>query len=398
MNTTQYKSNRKIKKLPVFNDDKELLQFLERSLTDNLKQFIKVSVSTLVKAEMEQIRDEIRQSGGQVPSFNGSYNRQLISPFGKVSDIPISRFREGFGADGALAPSALSSFEDEKARTWDLLRDMHLLGISQRKVKHIASKHLGIKISNKAIKEAVHDLVMHESMQINNKVLSDEYEYLYMDGIWEKIKGGGWDHTKAVVLCVLGVKSDGIREVIGFSLARSESEEAWTELLTSIKSRGLTGSRLNMITMDDSAGAKIAIDKIYPSTPIQNCLVHKIRSVMMKTSKNNRASVTEDLSTITNANSPDEAMSLAKAIVKKWYTAEEKAMNSLKHNFEYCLTYFQFPKDQWKQIRSTNILEREFREVRRRTKVNDHSFNDFDSARRYHEGIFQYLNQHYPAK
>jgi transposase-like protein len=108
--------------------------------------------------------------------------------------------------------------------------------------------------------------------------------------------------------------------------------------------------------------------------------------------------VTEDLKTITNANSPDKAMEAAKAIVKKWYVREEKAMNSLKHNFEYCLTYFQFPKDKWASIRSTNILEREFREVRRRTKVNDHSFNDIESARRYHEGIFQYLNANYPAR
>lgn len=398
MNTTHYKSNRKIKKLPVFNDEKDLLSFLERSLTDNLKQFIKVSISTLIKTEMEQIRDEIRQSGNQVPSFNGSYSRQLVSPFGKVSDIPIPRFREGFGSDGALAPSTLASFEDEKSRTWNLLKDMHLLGISQRKVKQLANKHLGLKISPKSIKNAMHDMVMHESMQINNKVLSDDYEYLYMDGIWEKIKGGGWDDTKAVVLCVLGVRSDGTREMIGFNLARAESKEAWTELLTNIKARGLTGDRLNMITMDDSAGAKIAIDKVYPRTPVQNCLVHKLRSVMMKTSRTNRASVVEDLKAITNSTSPDESTKVARAIVKKWYTTEEKAMNSLKHNFEYCLTYFQFPKDKWKQIRSTNILEREFREVRRRTKINDHSFNDFNSARRYHEGIFQYLNQHYPAK
>ena len=150
--------------------------------------------------------------------------------------------------------------------------------------------------------------------------------------------------------------------------------------------------------MDDSAGAKAAIDKVYPSVPIQNCLVHKLRAVMQKTSYANRAAVTEDLKTITHAQSPDEATRAAKDIVKKWYIREETAMNSLKHNFEYCLTYYQFPKEDWSKIRTTNIIEREFREVRRRTKVNDHSFNDFESQRRYHEGIFQYLNANYPAR
>lgn len=397
MLTTQNNSIKQIKKLPIFDDDKDLLQFLERSLTDNLKQFIRVSISTLVKAEMEQIRVGLQSQPGSVqqPHFNGYYNRQLVSPFGKVEDIPIPRFRDGFGDN---VPSVLSSFEDEKDRTWKLLHDMHLLGISQRKVKHIAQKHLGLGISANAIKEAMHNLVMDESTQINNQALNDEYEYLFMDGIWEKVKGGGWDNTKAVVLCVVGMKADGTRQLIGFTLARAEDEESWRELLTSIKQRGLTGKTLSLIVMDDSAGAKAAIDRIYPQVLIQNCLVHKLRSVQSKTSYQHKAAVIEDLKAITNASSPDEATAAAKAIVKKWYVREEKAMNSLKHNFEYCLTYFQFPKDKWSKLRTTNIIEREFREVRRRTKVNDHSFNDFNSARRYHEGIFQYLNANYPAR
>src|SRR5579884_3629981 len=141
MSTTQKHSSRTIKKLPVFEDEKDLLQFLERSLTDNLKQFIRVSIQTLVKTEMQQIRDELQQAGQVTPAFNGSYGRQLISPFGRIEDVPIPRFRDGFGD---TPPTVLAGFEDEKSRTWDLLRDMHLLGISQRKVKHLANKHLGL--------------------------------------------------------------------------------------------------------------------------------------------------------------------------------------------------------------------------------------------------------------
>ena len=131
MLATQSHATKTIKKLPVFEDEKDLMQFLERSLTDNLKQFIRVSISTLVKAEMEQIRSSLQDQ----PSFNGYYHRNLVSPFGKVQDIPIPRFRDGFGGQ---PPTVLSSFEDEKDRTWDLIRDMHLLGISQRKVKQLA--------------------------------------------------------------------------------------------------------------------------------------------------------------------------------------------------------------------------------------------------------------------
>lgn len=167
MSTTQVYSNKVIKKLPVFEDEKDLLQFLERSLTDNLKQFIRVSISTLVKAEMEQIRSNLQEQ----PHFNGYYTRQLVSPFGKVEAVPIPRFRDGFGDN---ASTVLSSFEDEKSRTWKLLQDMHMMGISQRKVKHIAQKHLGLTISTNAVKAATHELVMHEPAQINKKLLDDD--------------------------------------------------------------------------------------------------------------------------------------------------------------------------------------------------------------------------------
>jgi transposase-like protein len=194
------------------------------------------------------------------------------------------------------------------------------------------------------------------------------------------------------------MRADGSYQMLGFTLARSEDANSWTDLLSSIKQRGLSGKTIDVVTMDDSAGCKLAIERVFKDTPIQNCIVHKLRSVLSKTSHKHKAAMSEDLKFISNAQTPDEALAAAKAVAKKWYQKEEKATASLRHNFEYCLTYYQYPKDIWKKIRSTNVLEREFREVRRRTKVNDHSFNSFESANMYHESIFQYLNNNYPAK
>lgn len=396
MTTTQFKSTKKIRKMPVFDDEKDLSAFLEKSLTDNLKHFIRHSITTLVKAEMEQIKEDLKdKSASMSPSFNGYYSRDLVSPYGKVEDIPIPRFRDGFGN---YPPATLGGFEDEKSRTWKLLHDMHLMGISQRKVKSLANKHFGIDISTSKLKDVSYELVMHESAQINSRQLTDEYQFLFCDGIWEKVKGSGWDKTAAVVLCVLGMRADGSYQILGFAVARAEDSDSWTNLLNNIKERGLSGERLDLVTMDDSAGCKLAIERVFKNTPIQNCIVHKLRNVLSKTSHKHKTAMAEDLKVISNAQSPDEALAAAKETAKKWYTKEEKAIASLRHNFEYCLTYYQYPKDIWKKIRSTNVLEREFREVRRRTKVNDHSFNSFESANMYHEGIFQYLNSNYPAK
>ena len=104
------------------------------------------------------------------------------------------------------------------------------------------------------------------------------------------------------------------------------------------------------------------------------------------------------LKVVYKARTKDEATAAAQALVKKWYTKEEQACASLRHNFELTLTYLDFPPELWSKIRSNNILEREFREVRRRTKTFDNSFNDERSLDRYHNGVLTWLNDNYPRK
>ncbi len=129
---------------------------------------------------------------------------------------------------------------------------------------------------------------------------------------------------------------------------------------------------------------------------MQICIAHKIRDVMGKTSAQHKAGLAEDLQLVYRARTREEATGRAQALVKKWYLKEEKACNSLKHNFEHTLTYLDFPPDLWSKIRTNNMLEREFREVRRRTKVFDNSFNSEESLNRYHNGVFSWLNSNYP--
>lgn len=380
----------KITKLPVFGDDRDLVKFLETSFAETAKQYIKALATTLVKAEME----EFRQKADRDMSFNGYYPRQLVSPFGRVADVPVPRFRE---APAGLDLRSMQLFGEEQQRVMALLADMHLQGISQRKLQKLANKHLGLNWGTKRLGSAYRELVEKEEFQINSQGLDDSYEYLYCDGIWEKVKGYGWNDPRAVVLCVLGVKADGSRKLLGFAMARAEDGEAWNRLLLGIKERGLTGRNLKLVTSDDSGGFKKALSHVYPRVPLQLCIVHKMRDVLGQTSAKNKPLLGEDLKVVYEARTKEDAMAAAQALVKKWYTKEERACASLRHNFELTLTYLDFPPESWSKIRSNNIVEREFREVRRRTKTFDNSFNDEQSLNRYHNGIFTYLNDNYPA-
>lgn len=375
-----------------FNSDKELSDFLLANLTDSLKQSIRITVRIMIKQEMENLRKEVNEK----LSFNGSYTRSMTSGLGQVSDIAVPRFREKPMAELPLTSTAV--FDQEKEKFLKVVAEMHRLGISQRKVAALCENCFGVKVSKNRVGSVHRELAREESLKINSRALSDEFSQIMADGIWVKCKNFGLaEDKKVVLLCVLGIKEDGERRIIGFRQAESEDFESWSSLLEDIKKRGPAGKNLKLLTADDNGGLAKAASYLYPKVPLQICIAHKMRNVITKTRYKNRSIIASDLKPVYQAETREQAVSLMRQFSRKWYVAEEKAVKSLRFNFERTLTYFDFPKDIWKKIRTTNILEREFREVRRRIKVFDNSFDNSQSLMNYGNTIFDYLNNHYPA-
>jgi transposase-like protein len=346
----------------------------------------------LIKEEMKSYKREMSQVVESL-QFNGYYHRQLESPFGRIEDIPVARFRQATDYE----PRALGVFEQQKEQLGGIIADMHLQGISQRKVAKLVKKIYQSKASKNRVGAVHKQLAQVEEAQINSQPIEDEYETILLDGIWVRAKGFGWDSNKAVLLCALGVKADGSRKILGFQSARSESYEDWYRLLIRLKERGLTTASVRLAITDDTDGLTKALKQLMPKVPIQHCVVHKMRNVLGKTSHKHKAAMGQDLKEIYNQTNKKDMLTKAKDIVKKWYLKEPKAVASLKHHFEYTISYLDFPQEDHRKLRTTNILEREFREIRRRIKVFDSSFNDTKSLDRYGARIINYLNQNYPA-
>lgn len=382
----------KPQKAPVFNTDKELADFLLNNVTDSLKQSIKVTVRIMIRQEMEDFRKEVNEK----LSFNGSYERNMLSTLGKIEGIQVPRFRE-MALPGQNLKS-FSVFDQEKERFFNLVAEMHRLGISTRKVEQLCRSLFGMNISKNTVSAVHKELAEAESLQINSQPISQTFDYLLLDAVWVKAKSFGLKKdNKTALLCALGITPEGKRSIIGFQPAGGEDYDSWSGFLGSLKARGLSSEQLKLIITDDSGGLSKALSHLFPVTPSQVCIVHKMRNVLAKTRHRNKQAMAEDLKSVYRANTEGEASEQMRTVAKKWYITEPRAVESLRFNFEKTLTYFQFPKEVWKQIRTTNILEREFREVRRRIKVFDHSFNDDDSLNRYGNTIFDYLNSHYPA-
>lgn len=379
-----HRQSNKIKRLPVFEDDRDLQRFLETTFTDSLKQVIRITVKTMVKAEMELFRADFKEK----LSFNGSYGRNLTSTWGRIEDIPIPRFREPV-SDLPLRSTGV--FEEEREKFEALIAQMHVLGISQRKIAQIAKLCLNTTLSKNQVGCIHKELAEKEEFQINHQPLDDDFAYLLIDGIWEKTKGYGWENNQSVLLCALGIRPDGSRKILGFTLSRKEDTDSCRELLGGVKERGLRGKNLKLAICDDAPGIKAAVNQLYPTIPVQLCIVHKIRNVLRVTSHQYKKVVAEDLKTIFASQSREEALTRAKDVVKKWYRTQEKAMQSLRFNLEHCFTYFQFEKSQWTHLRTTNL-----REVRRRMRGFDSTFQSMESGNRYANTILTYLNNNYP--
>ncbi|MEK7152984.1 MAG: IS256 family transposase [Patescibacteria group bacterium] len=382
--------NAKPAKLPVFNDSQDLQAFLQRNLEESLKQLIKVSVTTMVRAEMESLRAEMPEP----PAFNGHYPRQLTSPFGRIEDVPVPRFRQGFSPD--CQPQTLGVFETEQQRFLKVVGEMHRMGISQRKVKELAKLCFGKDISTTTIGSIHKELAEAEEAKLNSRSLYGiPYAYLIVDGIWAKAKGYGWEGNEAVLLCAVGMKDDGTKDILGFKVARAEDEESWQRFLASLLDRGLDKTSLKLAIADDGAGFRAAKGKLLPNVPLQVCIVHKMRNVMMKASRKHRTAVIAGLKDIYASTTKDAATTKAKALIKQWYASEPKAMESLRYHFEDTVAYLDFPKEYWSKLRTSNTVERLFREVRRRMKVMDNSFNSTDSMGNYGASILGNLQEVY---
>lgn len=370
----------------ALSSEKELNQYLLDSFGSNLKQAIKSTVSILVRAEMEKLRQDI----GEHPVFNGSYPRHLVSPVGKIENIPIARFRTG---NEKYDLSTLKVFDEEKGRFYDLIAEMHASGISQRKIDKLCKHAFGKAVPPATTKKVFGELLEQEAFQTNKQPLAGvSFDYLYADGLWNtvvgKLTGEGKDR---VVLAVSGYSIErNEHRFLGFLLADAEDAESWKKLLLDLQKRGLDFGKAKLLSADGGGGLLSAVESVFPDVKVQLCLAHRYRNVLKHTGSKNKKEMGKDLKKLTESETKEEFLKKAKEMEQKWQVLEPRAMSSLLWKLELSTNYFAFPKEDWIHIRTTNKLERAFREVRRRTAIQNHHFQSDASATNYMNSAMMY--------
>lgn len=166
------------------------------------------------------------------------------------------------------------------------------------------------------------------------------------------------------MLCAYGLYKDGGRKILSFELVDNEDTDNWRGFLVNLKSRGLLGGSLKLIITDGNPGLLKALREIYPFKKVQRCIAHKLRNVAVKLRRRNQKECMGEVRLVFGAGSKREAINRFKGWKEKWQYEEERAVRCLEKDLFSCLYYYDFDKTLWKTIRTTNILERAFREVR----------------------------------
>lgn len=265
-------------------------------------------------------------------------------------------------------------------------------GVSTHKLKAIAEQLTGRPVSAQTVSAIVRK-TDEELEHYRTKPIEDTYDYLFLDGIYDKIREIGLE--RKVLLCALGMTKDGKKELLSFHLVDTESEDNWTEFLIDLKNRGLKGRALRLITTDGNPALKATLKRLFPYKRHQRCIWHKMTNVQAKAKKRNRKALMGQCKLIFAARTRREAIHRFKTWKRQWEIVEPAAVKCLQKDLRECLTYYDFAKEHWKSIRTTNVLERSFREVRRRTRPMGGTFVNPASADRIYHNVFGLLNNNW---
>jgi putative transposase len=314
---------------------------------------------------------------------NGSYTRGLHTRVGEM-EIEVPRDRAG-----TFRPGVFERYRRMESPLEEALLRAYLEGVSTRRVGDIAEALSGEGISASTMSR-LNGRLSERLQQWRERPLSGAYPYLYLDGISLVVRWGGASE-RVSVLVAIGVSEEGFREVLACVAGFRESEESWRGLLRGLSQRGLQGVRL--VISDAGAGLKAAMADFLPSAKWQRCTVHVMRNVLDKVPQTRRSDVAAALKTIWHQENADEARHKAARVIEQFAKSLPAAMRTLEGALEDSLTFYGFPREHWKMLRTNNPLERLMKEIRRRTKVAE-QFPSEESAlllvtarlKRIHEG------------
>ena len=314
-------------------------------------------------------RDYYERSTKAKGSRSGSKPRSVKIGSGDIG-LRMPQVRDAGGPfHSRILPPRMTQMDEIQ----EIIPLLYMNGLSSRKVKKAVGKLIGKKgLSHQNVLRISGRIVDEFNAWKKRDLSTLEVIYLVLDGVRLGVRAG--TTQKEAVLVAWAFLEDGSRELVGVSLGNSESYNAWKGFLEDLLQRGMGAPMLTVI--DGCPDLIKAVDEVFPESDKQRCTKHRTENVLDKVLEQDKASVKESVRKVFYASTYEHAKEAAELFKKKWSMKYPSAVACLTENVEDCLTYYKYPYQHWLKIRTTNIVERSFKEVKRRVKVSGRFQNE----------------------
>jgi putative transposase len=301
---------------------------------------------------------------------NGYYERDLVTTSGEIENLPVPRTRHGFRTQ------LFERYQRRQEELDEAICNMFVQGVSTTKVGDVVETLTGVHPSSSTVSRVFHTLE-GEFETWKKRPLQSRYLYAYADGTYFTVI---YDHegVKMPILAVIGIDTEGRRDILAFCVGERENQMAWEDLLDQLKERGV--EQVDLWCTDGNKAMLNALQIKFSASQRQRCIKHKMENILGYIPEKQQDQVRAELKAIFYQTSREKADQELAAFVAKYETTYSSAIECLKRDLEACLTFYSFPEKHWKFIRTSNVIERLFEEVKKRSHKMSAAFRNENSC------------------
>lgn len=351
-------------------------------LDDLFCRHLELAINTLLQAELTAFLDYEkydRTGFNSGNSRNGNYSRSFKTEYGELN-LAIPRDR-----NGEFSQQTLPAYKRSNDSLETTIIQLFQKGITMSEISELIEKMYGHYYTPQTISN-ITQIVSEDVVAFKERSLESQYSIIFMDATHIPLKRQ--TVSKEAVYIVIGIRLDGTKEVLGFSIAPTESSYVWKEILQDLKDRGL--EEVLLVVTDGLSGIDDSIHSIYPNAQFQQCCVHISRNIAHKVRVSDRQEVCNDFKLVYQAASKEEAMNQISFMIDKWKKQYPRVVKLLMN--PAILTFYNFPPSIRRTIYSTNLIKGFNKQLKKYTKRKE-QFPNEESLERFLVSQFNNYNQ-----
>ena len=343
---------------------------------------LELAVNSLLQAELTAFLDYEkydRAGFNSGNSRNGNYSRSFRTEYGELN-LVIPR-----GRNGKFSQQTLPAYKRTNDSLETTIIQLFQKGITMSEISELIEKMYGHHYTPQTISNMT-KIVSEDIIAFKERSLESRYSVIFMDATHIPLKRQ--TVSKEAVYIVIGIRLDGTKEVLGFSIAPTESAYVWKEILQDLKDRGL--KEVLLVVTDGLSGINDSIHSVYPNAQFQQCCVHISRNIAHKVRVSDRQEICSDFKLVYQASSKEEANNQIRFMIDKWKKQYPRVVKLLMN--PAILTFYNFPPSIRRTIYSTNLIEGFNKQLKKYTKRKE-QFPNEESLERFLVSQFNNYNQ-----